>query len=181
MAGKVTNIPINHQQLPSAAPTLQTWHPIEGLRQEIDRLLDDFGRGYWQPLRRSLFAAGPLVRRALTWDTTGITPPVDVLESEKAYEIMAEVPGMDEKNIEVKVANGTLIIKGEKHEEKEEKKKDYCLRERNFGLFERSFSIPQGVDADKIEASFKNGVLTMILPKKPEAQKPAKKIEVKAA
>ena len=88
---------------------------------------------------------------------------------------------MDEKNIDVKVADGTLTIKGEKQEEKEEKKKDYYLRERSFGSFERSFAIPEGVDADKIEASFKKGVLTLTLPKKPEAQKPAKKIDVKAA
>ena len=88
---------------------------------------------------------------------------------------------VDEKNIEVKVINGTLTIKGEKQEEKEEKKKDYYLQERNFGSFERSFGVPEGVDADKIEANFKKGVLTVTLPKKAEAQKPAKKIEIKAA
>ena len=86
---------------------------------------------------------------------------------------------MDGKNIAVKVVNGT--IEGEKQEEKEEKKKDYYLHERRFGSFERSFQVPEGVDADKIEASFKKGVLTVVLPKKPEAQKPAKKIDVKAA
>ena len=74
-----------------------------------------------------------------------------------------------------------MTIKGERQEEKEEKKKDYYLRERSFGSFERSFGLPEGVDADKIEASFKKGVLTLTLPKKPEAQKPAKKIDVKAA
>jgi HSP20 family protein len=63
---------------------------------------------------------------------------------------------------------------------KEEQKKAYYLRERSFGSFERSFGIPEGVDADKIEASFKKSVLTVMLPKKPEAQKPAKKIEIKA-
>jgi HSP20 family protein len=88
---------------------------------------------------------------------------------------------MDEKNIEVKVANDTLTIKGEKQEEKEEKKKDYYLHERRFGSFQRSFQVPQGVDADKIEAKFKNGVLTVTLPKTPEAKKASKKIEVKAA
>ena len=88
---------------------------------------------------------------------------------------------MDEKNIEVKVADGGLTIKGEKKEEKEEKKKDYYLSERRFGSFERYFRLPEGVDADKIEASFKKGVLTVTLPKKAEAQKPVKKIDVKAA
>ena len=125
-----------------------------------------------------MFAGEPLFRRGLTRATI---PAVDVVESEKAYEITAELPGMDEKNIEVKVAEGGLTIKGEKQEEKEEKKKDYYLHERHFGSFERSFDVPESVDADKIEASFKKGVLTVTLPKKPEAQKPAKKIEVKAA
>ena len=108
-------------------------------------------------------------------------PAVDIAESEKGYEITVELPGMDEKNVEVKVSNGNLTIRGEKQEEKEEKKKDYYLHERHFGSFERSFEIPEGVDADKIEANFKKGVLTVALPKKPEAQKPTKKIEVKAA
>ena len=114
----------------------------------------------------------------MTW---GTAPAVDVVESEKAYEIKAEMPGMDEKNIEVKVANGNLTIKGEKLEEKEEEKKGYYLQERKFGSFERCFGIPAGVDTDKIEAAFKNGVLSVTLPKKLEAQKPAKNIEVKAA
>ena len=108
-------------------------------------------------------------------------PAVDVVESEKAYEITAELPGMDEKNIEVKVTDGRLTVKGEKQEEKEEKEKDYYLQERHYGSFERSFDLPESVEPDKIEASFKKGVLTVTLPKKAEAQKAAKKIEVKSA
>ena len=88
---------------------------------------------------------------------------------------------MDEKNVEVKFADGVLTIKGEKREEKEEKKKDYYLSERNYGSFQRAFQVPDGVDADKIEATFKNGVLTVTMPKSAEAQKSAKKITVKAA
>jgi HSP20 family protein len=178
MAETVTKLPIK-QEKPFAASSLpQMWQPFESLRSEIGRLFDDFGRGFLKPFGRSLFAAEPLFRRELTLATM---PAVDVVESEKAYELTAELPGMDEKNIEVKVVNGNLIIKGEKQEEKEEKNKDYYLHERNFGSFERSFGVPEGVDADKIEASFKKGVLTVTLPKKPEAQKPAKKIEIKAA
>jgi len=86
----------------------------------------------------------------------------------------------DEKNIEVKVADGILTIKGEKQEEKEEKKRGYYLQERHFGSFERSFEVPESVNPDKIDATFKNGVLTLTLPKKAEAQKPSKKIDVKA-
>ena len=88
---------------------------------------------------------------------------------------------MDEKDIEVTLVNGDLIVKGEKQDEKEEKKKDYYLHERHFGSFERRFTLPESVDTAKIDAKFKKGVLTVSLPKKPEAQKPAKKIEVKAA
>ena len=88
---------------------------------------------------------------------------------------------MDEKDIEVKVTDGSLKIKGEKQEEREEKERDYYLQERCYGSFERSFELPESVDPDRIEASFKKGVLTVTLPKKAEAQKPAKKIEVKAS
>jgi HSP20 family protein len=99
----------------------------------------------------------------------------------EAYEITAELPGLDEKNIEVKLANGVLSIKGEKREEKEEKRKDYYRRERSFGSFEPSFQVPEGIDTDKIAASFKNGILSVTLPKSAEAQKQAKRIEVKGA
>lgn len=178
MAENVTKVPVKQEKIEKPSSTLQAWQPFESLRDEIDRLFDDFGRGLWRPFGQSLFSAAPLFRSQLKWPAM---PAIDVVESEKAYEITAELPGMDEKNIEVKVAEGSLTIKGEKQEEKEEKKKDYYLHERHFGSFERSFDVPESVDANKIEASFKKGVLTVTLPKKPEAQKPAKKIEVKAA
>ncbi len=176
MPETVTKLAVKKEKAP-ATFGLQMWQPLDSLRQEIDRLFDDFGRGTWQPFRRSLFAAEPFWREP-KW---AAVPAIDVVEGEKAFELTAELPGMDEKNIEVKVADGSLTIKGEKQEDKEEKKKDYYLRERRFGSFERSFEVPDGVDADKIEAAFKKGVLTVTLPKKPEAQKPAKNIEVKAA
>jgi len=177
MAQSVAKLPVKNEKL-APVSTSETWQPLESLRQEIDRLFDNFGLGPWQPFRHSLFQAEPLFRRALM---RGTMPAVDVAESEKAHEITAELPGMDEKDIEVKVAESRLTINGEKLEEKEEKKKDYYLHERHFGSFERSFELPTTVDADKIEANFKKGVLTVTLPKKAEAQKPAKKIDVKAA
>ncbi len=180
MAEAASKLPVKTEKK-TAEPTsaLQGWWPTEGLRQEIDRLFDDFDRGFWSfPFRRPMLAVEPFWRRRLSWTAA---PAVDITESDKAFEIAAEMPGMDEKNIEVKVVNGSLTIKGEKQEEKEEKKKDYYLHERQFGSFERCFELPEGVDADKIEANFKKGVLTVTLPKKPEAQKPEKKIEVTAA
>jgi HSP20 family protein len=102
-----------------------------------------------------------------------------LIEHEKAFELTAELPGLDEKNVEVKVANGVLMIKGEKAEDKEEKSKDFHMRERRFGAFERALRIPDMVDPDKIEATFKKGVLMVKMPKTAEAQKPVRKIPVK--
>lgn len=158
---------------------MRAWRPFEDLRREIDRLCYDFDRDFWPaPFRRSAFEVEPFWRREVTW---GAVPAVDIVEKDDAYEVTAELPGLDEKNVEVRLANGELTIRGEKQEEKEEKKKDYYLHERHFGSFERCFHVPEGVDTDKIEASFKMGVLTVTLPKKPEARKLEKKIEVMAA
>ena len=88
---------------------------------------------------------------------------------------------LDQNNIDVKFSDGTLTIKGEKRDEKEEKKKDYYLSERRYGSFQRSFGVPGSVDADKINASFKNGVLTVTLPKTAEAQESEKKITINKA
>jgi HSP20 family protein len=161
------------------------WRPMENLRRQLGDLIEDFDRGFLRsPFRGSLLDIEPLFRRELTWTSA---PPVDIVEKDGAYEITAELPGLDENNVDVKVANGVLKIKGEKKEEKEEKKekkekkKDYYLSERHFGSFERRFTIPDGVDTNKIDASFKKGVLTVLLPKTTEAKAAEKKIAVKAA
>ncbi len=178
MAEAPSKVSVKTEKAAEPASVPQAWQPFASLRQEIDRLFDDFGRGWWGAPRRSLFDVEPFWRNG-----HGLTaaPAVDVAESDKAYEITVELPGLDEKNIEVKLSNSTLTIKGEKQEEKEEKKKDYYVSERRFGSFERSFHVPEGVDVDKIEASFNKGVLKVTLPKTPAAQKPEKKIAVKAA
>jgi HSP20 family protein len=163
----------------ASAPAIQTGRPFETLRREIDRLFDDFDGGFHRwPAGRSLFNVAPSWRTESAWPAT---PAVDLIETDKGYEVTAELPGLDEKNIEVKFVDGILTIKGEKQEEKEEKKKDYYLHERSFGSFQRALQVPAGVDSDKIEATFKKGVLTVTLPKSAEAQKAEKKIAVKAA
>jgi HSP20 family protein len=165
---EVSRIPTKTVE-PSGMP--QVWQPFERLRREMDRLFDDLSFGPW----RTSF------RRSLADFQRLSSPPVDIVEKDNAYEVTADVPGFDEKNIEVRLVNGSLCIKGERKFEKEEKKEDYYLNEREFGSFERRFELPEGVDPDKIEASLKKGVLTVMLPKKPEVQKPAKNIEVKPA
>jgi HSP20 family protein len=159
------------KQKATSVPT--TWVPFEDLRREMDRLLADSDGGFWRaPFRTPHWA------RSSPWPSL---PAVDFTDAENAYEITVDLPGIDKKNVEVKVANGVLSIRGEKQEDKEEKQKDYYVRERNLGSFERAFQVPEGVDTDKIEANFKKGVLTVTLPKRPEAQKAAHKIDVKVA
>jgi len=178
MAEAITKLPVKTEEK-KAATALRPWRPFENLRREVDRLFEDFDGGMWRsPFGRSFFDLQPFSQRESTW---AAVPAVDVAETEKAYEITAELPGIDEKNVEVKFSDGVLTIKGEKQEEKEEKKKDYYLSERSYGSFQRAFQVPDGVDTDKIEAAFKNGVLKVTMPKSAEAQKSAKKITVKAA
>jgi HSP20 family protein len=178
MAEPATKFPIKTDVAETKkGPELQPWTPFERLRRDMDRLFNAFEGGFASPFFRSAFDVEPEWRR----DTWGVAPAVNIAESDKAYEITAELPGMDEKSIEVKLANGGLAIRGEKQEEREEKQKDYHVQERHFGSFERFFQVPDDVDADKITAAFKNGVLTVTLPKTAAVQKPTKKIAIKAA
>jgi HSP20 family protein len=182
MAEHESKVPVKTgEKAGEPATTPEIWQPFEDLRREVGRLFEDFGYGFRRlPSRRSIFETEPFWRRTAL---SASAPAVDMVEKETAYEMTAELPGMDEKNIELTVADDMLTIKGEKREEKEEKKKDYYLSERRFGSFERSFRLPEGVESDKIEASFKKGVLTVTLPKTPEAQKKSKekKITIKTA
>jgi HSP20 family protein len=161
--------------LPSA---WRDWPSLDRLHEEIDRMFGDFRRGTWpSPLAGKSFDVEPFWRREFNW--SGV-PAVDIAEKDDGYEITAELPGMDEKDIDVQLSNGMLVIKGEKKEEKEEKKKDYHISERRFGSFHRSFRVPEGVDADKIDAQFNKGVLKIALPKSEQAKKEERKIAVTA-
>ncbi|MDP3895289.1 MAG: Hsp20/alpha crystallin family protein [Mesorhizobium sp.] len=154
------------------------WTPFNDLRREIERLFDDFHPlGFGLPTSRSMFDLEMPRLGGAAWP---IAPAMDLVEKEKEYEITAELPGIDEKDVEIKLTNHTLTIRGEKTEEKEEKEKDFHLSERRYGSFQRSFRLPDGVDADKIEASVTKGVLKVKLPKTADAQKADKKITVKA-
>jgi HSP20 family protein len=164
---------------PAARRGLSPWQPFESLRQEIDHLFDDVTRGFGGfPSYRRLMNIEPFWPRE---STSSMAPAVDVAEKEKEYQVTAELPGIDESNVEVTLVDDVLTIKGEKQEEKEERDKNYHLSERRYGSFQRSFQLPPGVDQSKIEASFRNGVLTIVLPKAPEAQAKTKKIAIKAS
>ena len=140
-------------------------NPFSLLRREMDSLFDNFFRG---------FDMEPFESRVGVF-----SPKVDVTESEKEIKISIELPGMDEKDIDVSLQNDMLTIKGEKKEEKEDKGKDYYRMERSYGSFSRTIPLPVEVETDKVEATFKKGVLTIALPKTAKAVTETKKISVK--
>ena len=109
-------------------------------------------------------------------------PRVDIKETDAAYELSAELAGLNEKDIEVNLDNGILKISCEKRSDKEEKDegRNYYLRERSYGRFERSFRLPEGMKTDKVEARYKNGVLDVTVPKSETAKSSMRKVEVKA-
>ena len=104
-------------------------------------------------------------------------PRVDVTENKESYVIKAELPGVNKENVKITLHDGVLTLKGEKKQEKEEKDTNYHRVERSYGSFERSFTLPTGVRSEKIDASFKDGVLSITLPKAEESK--PKEIEVK--
>ncbi len=161
--------PVEVKSAPSGTPDV--WRSF---RSEMDRLFDRFDR-FGFPSFPSLPS---LFERSASFSFN--VPAVDVSEDDKAYKIEAELPGLNEKDIEVSLNGDLLVLKGEKRQEKEEKGKNTYVSERSYGSFQRAFSLPDGVDRNKIAADFSKGVLTVTLPKSAETQKQQKKVEIKA-
>ena len=105
-----------------------------------------------------------------------LSPRIDISETDAAYKIEAELPGINQKEIDVKIDNNILTIQGKKEDIKEEKEKNYHLRERYYGAFQRSISLPNNIEPEKIKASFENGVLNISVPK--NDKRTPKKIEI---
>jgi HSP20 family protein len=141
-------------------------NPVFSLQRDVNRIFEDFWKRFDQPF-------GAFGR----WDAGG--PRADIAETESALEVSVELPGLDQKDVDVSLTDSALTIKGERKSERDESKKGYHLAERSYGSFYRSIPLPSGVDADKVNAEFKNGVLTVTLPKTQEALSRVKKIEVK--
>lgn len=162
------------KDVPVAGAT--NWWPWQGLRHEFERMFGEQGNKQWP----AIFGDPGTDARSFWRDPlkSESALAVDVVENDEAYEISAELPGLSDKDVEVKLSNGLLTIKGEKKEEKEKKEKDYHLSERRYGMFQRSFQVPQGVDVDKIAAKFTDGVLKITLPKSEEAKQQEMKIAI---
>lgn len=165
--GMKSLMPFRRSTAPSR--TIETMDPFFGLRQGMDELFDSFSRGWGMP---TVFE-----------DDGFLTPRVDVAETDAGLEISAELPGLDAKDISLDLADDVLTLKAERKSEKDEKdeKKHYHLIERSSGTYMRRFALPFAADRDKVTAAFDKGVLKVMVPRAPEAEKPATKIEVKAA
>ena len=150
-------------------------HPFLELRKATDRLFEDFFRSFrW-----------PLTEGKSTWGSTANVlgtdwPRVDMDETDEEIRITAELPGVDRGNIDVSVSDNRITIRGEKKEQEENKGRGYYTLERSYGSFQRSFSLPCEVELDNVDASFKDGVLTVKLPKSAAAQARIKKIPIRS-
>lgn len=142
-------------------------HPMVELQREMNRAFDSFWRRFETPFG------------GLTWSDS--MAKTDVVETDAAVEVTIELPGMAEGDLDISLSNDALTIKGEKKMEKQEEKRGYYVSERSYGSVMRTIPLPSGIDRDKAEANFKNGVLTVTLPRTPEAKAEIKRVTVKAA
>jgi len=144
-------------------------NPLNVFQREMNRLFDDFFKGTGiKPWAEEMESPG------------AFTPQVNMTEDEKSIQVSAELPGLDEKDLEISLSKDALTIKGEKKQENEHKDKEAYYLERSFGTFTRVLPIPKDVNTEKAEASFKKGVLTITLPKLEKEKQSQKKIRIKA-
>jgi HSP20 family protein len=147
---------------------------LQNFHREFDRIFDQTFRGFG--IEPSLFD-GVLWPRV----TDGmLKPTLDLSATDKEYTIALEIPGVDEKDVKLEIANDTLTIRGEKKQEKEEKDKNYYRVERSFGSFQRVLSLPDDADQEGVKANFKRGVLTISMPRKTLPQTDIRRIEIKS-
>ena len=157
-------------------PSLFDWQsPLFDLRKEIDQAFSNVLKGWPRIWDQESFKSAGL---PAAFGHADVSPKVEMSESDGAYEITAELPGLDEKEVEVSLRQGLLTLSGEKRAEREEKKKDYYLSERSYGAFKRSFRIPDDVESDKITAQMKKGLMTITMPKSAERKAKARKIAI---
>lgn len=137
------------------------------LRKEIDRLFEDFTKGFDLP---AMTAGGGF----------GLVPDMDMHDGEKEVTLSVELPGVDEKDIDLSVSGQTITVSGEKKSEKETKEGESVRRERSYGSFSRTVTLPFRIDGDKVKAKFAKGVLTVTVPKPEDAMRQARKVPIAA-
>jgi len=143
--------------------------PFSSFRREMDRLFEDF----FTPVETRSFAAGGNGAGGVA-----ISPSIDLDETDKAFELTAELPGLEQKDVELTLRDNAIVLSGEKRQEHQQGEGGRRWSERSYGRFERIIPLPEEVDADKVEARFRNGVLKVTLPKNPKAQDKTRKIDI---
>ena len=166
--GRSRNVPV------SSSPS-QFHLPLMQFHDEIDRMFDSVFRNFGIP---SLSQDNMFAR---TEQNMMLRPNVDIAANDKEYAITVEVPGVDEKDVRLELVGNTLVIKGEKKQESEKKEKDFYRVERSYGSFQRVLSLPEDANQEDIDAQFKNGVLTIIMPRKANSKPKGKVIDIKKA
>ena len=152
------------------------FEPFQTLRKQVDDLFSNFTVS-WPHLEMPKIE-WPMVAGDATESAIA---KFDLSETDKAVKVVADIPGVDEKDMEVLVKDGVLNIKGKKSSEREEKGESFYVSERSFGTFSRAFRLPDGVDEEAVAATFDNGVLTVTLPKTAQAKAEGRRVPVKKA
>ena len=142
------------------------WEPFRGLLTTQDR----FNRLFNETIPQLFGEEG--------WASRAWAPPVDIYETDQDLVLKAELPGVDPKDVEVRVEDNTLYLKGQRNIQKEVKEENYHRVERSYGTFSRTFALPSSIDADKVTAEYKDGVLTLRMSKREEAKPKTIKINV---
>lgn len=148
-------------------------YPMQQLHQQIDRLFEDAFRGFGFP------SIGSQLGEPGRWlNSQDFRPSLNVSSDSKSYQITLEAPGMNEEDLAVEVSGDVLTISGQKQEEKESKEKHFYRIERSYGNFQRTLSLPDDANADEIQASMKNGVLSLVIPRRTAVDTQVKKITI---
>ena len=155
----------------TSVPVTRGTNPIVSFQDEVNKLFGNFFGELSLPSWGHMTAEPAFA----------LTPAVDVSENDKEFKISAELPGINANDVQVSAAEGYLTIKGEKKAEKKEEREGYYRQERSYGSFQRVVALPDTANFDKAEANFKNGVLTLSIPKKAGAQSKERKIEIRQA
>lgn len=191
MAKKTTNVAVKRKskskRKTKSTPVEskpQQGYPLASLRAEVENLFDRYLH-HWPDMwpRRlwpdfDVFKDIEMPFHGRPW---GMSPRMDMNETDKTYEITAELPGLDEKDLDVSLSDDVLTIKGEKREERDKSNKDYHLNERRYGTFRRTFRLPEDVDTSKVDADFSKGVLKLVAHKSKQLKKKGRTIRIKAA
>ena len=153
-----------HKGIPGSLPINRSGY--SDLEQQLERIWHSFN-----PIMSSNYSTATL-------ENMTIQPSIDIVEDRDTFKVEVEMPGVGEEDIKVSITDGRLTIKGEKNTAKQDRSKNYLMREIGYGYYERSIALPDSADIDKAKASFKKGMLWVVIPKKPESAQRSRDLQI---